>query len=447
MSKDFFSLRPKEILAVSLLSLAATVIFLLTKEPSLRGVADIGWDFGPLADSLSRHRGYQAQVYAAGVKYMAFSHRMPVIPFFHAAFAGLGLGLSFSFFIRSLFLGLLALPAVRVMWAMCGKKLASIFLILVLSCPLVIRQFVVLQTEEAWLVVLVPSAFVALSALSRPNLFDEQGRRGLIAYVAFLAALIYMIKSSMVYVSLLFLVFTLARAHRFYRNKARLAALVLAPLALSLLAWNVHVLSTGGPFTLGTSWDGWNIRKGNNQYFEQYYPRTTLNELESPESPGFVSVLSPSIKKEWAIDSDMRTQAKQWIQTHREQFVANTLLKVRSALFDPRPIPLQGSGGMASKALTTAIWLVVKVVAWTLVLSPVAAYVLFGSTRYSPGFLVDQQLLFCSFLALYLAPYIFGFYYSRHGVPLIPVVAAMAAIRIADYISWARQRRRSKVFL
>lgn len=436
-SPSLFHISLRDFLFIALLALASAVLFLATKEPSLQDLGDIGWDFGPLAESLANRKGYQAVVYSAGVSYKAFAHRMPILPLFYSLFPG---HLGFAVFFRTLGLGLIALPAFRLWLAMCGRRIIAVCLAALLACPLVLGQFLVLQTEEAWLVVLIPSAFIVLAALSRSDLVRPSQCYKILLYIGFLAALIYLIKSGMIYVSLLVLGIAIMRTAPLVRSRRLLVAGALAPLLGALVLWNVHVVASGGKLTLGTSWDGWNIRKGNNSHFLRYYPHSTLNALEQPGVPGFVTVSSPSIVQEWAIDRDMRQQAAAWIKANPWGFLRITLLKARSALFDPRPIPHEGGRSSIASLLTIVTWSLVKGGTWLLLLSPILGRVVLPAARPLPAFLMDQQLLFCLFLLVYLAPYALGFYYSRHSVPLIPVVVALAAIRFADFLAWRRSR-------
>tara|TARA_Y100001968_G_C19430412_1_gene756692 strand:- start:1305 stop:2621 length:1317 start_codon:yes stop_codon:yes gene_type:complete len=422
----------KEILFCFLFGIIIYIIFIFTDGRIIKDAESITFGFGPIIKSILNNSGYKASniLYPGGVNHDSYAHRMPLIPIWFAFFGG---NIKLATFIRALFFGFISLPAIRMLKKMSGEKITIYALFIILLSPLFLRRIVDITNEESWLSIFIPCSFIGMCYL-KERLEDRREEclsTGI--YVSILLALSYLTKSSMLYLAVAVLMFIFIRSYRLRELRYTNIVLFSLPLLTAITCWNFHVFLTTQHLTLGTSWDGWNILKGNNAYFSEYFPTRSLDILDYK---GLIKVSSEKINSEWSIDKDLKDQAIIWIYNNPIQFIKNTIHKFYIILFDPRILPVMPWHKNHTFAihLTSISLLFTKLTSLILIFPALSKRINIPIFYKSFKFLKSQKNidLYLIYMFFYFSPFLIGKYDVRHYVPMIPVIIALTAIRFAN---------------
>ena len=365
-----------------------------------------------------------------------FASRMPLMPYVFAVVTKLvGDDLLRIALLKTAMLDFLMLYFLTRFLAIVG---ADFFTLGLLSAVFAGPQFMLHSFspyyEEGFLIVLLAVLFIVqlIYALRREDGLATWMR--LPTYVAASAAM-YLLKSSMIIIT----AWNIAALCLFTRvqPRARITAAVL--MCLPPLLWGMVVHHVTGRFAIGTSIDGLNLLQGNNPTALELYPRYTLDitfgdgpleldgrrierrKLSDVEAP----IVGSAAADEWQLDDAHRTAAIAWAIGHVGDELRLVARKLGAFFFDIRnnprvpgdekPPALQLVAGMAWMAA-------MRIILWS-------AIVAAGLAIWRGRLLRMPSVCFLALLASYALPYIVGFAFERHVVPILLPAALFLVTR------------------
>lgn len=379
------------------------------QQRSGQSLRELGFGYGVLIGAIEDTGAYRV---AAGVHYpgVAFSaHRLPFIPKFLLGLkAVLGDDLGRVALAKCLLFGGLVVAAIGVLLRGCRAPLWLVLLLLglVLTMPRWVLNTFEVGLEEGYNTPVLALLFALL--WFQPG--DGRSCWGWTLGVGLLLVLLLFLKSSMVYWCLAVPVLVWLR----WRNPARagvLLGLVLGGLLL-LASFNAR---HAGCFTIGSSWEGWNLYKGNCEHTAELYPPYSLDLLDYE---GKVTADRP-LKDEWEHNDYFRHKAFSFIREHPVQFLELAVRKAWIFYGEIRASGLaqRGESRYAKPAYLLQIpWMLAfRVALWAAILLAVAA-VIRAPWRSE---LSMAALTYLVFLVLYSGFHVVGFAYERHVMPVV----------------------------
>jgi len=205
-------------------------------------------------------------------------------------------------------------------------------------------------------------------------------------------------------------------------RRPQLRWLVVALVAAAPLGWALHQHHSSGRYSVGTSFDGINLHKGNNAGFLEHYPPPHGDSMDQYDFELNRGLYFPD---EWSFNDYHRQAALDYLRAHPRETLEGDWRKLKVLLFS-----IEKYGGTASHGITRIIEdagiVAFRLVLWAAIL--LAIYILL-QTR-DPNRLSQRSNHFRSslrmgsgiFLALIAAcalPYVAGFAYTRHVSILI----------------------------
>jgi hypothetical protein len=286
---------------------------------------------------------------------------------------------------------------------------------LILLAPFGITVFLsdvrLMQVEEGYTYSLLVLAVAILLFAVRPGV---AGGLGLAAMFGVAVGGIFLAKSAMLPAVVVLVV-------GYWLLERRMAARVLVVL-LAIAApagWAVHQHHASGRYSVGTSMDGLNLRKGNNAQFLKHYPPPAGDSLDS-----FDNDLSrgQEFGDEWSFNDFHRRAAVEYMKAHPRDTLGGAGRKLWVAFFS---VHKTGSSSVTGGAEDVEIagLVVFRVLLWTALVGAVWWMVRRGADR-------ERRLTGGIFLATVVAcvlPYVAGFVYTRHVSVLIYPAALMCA--------------------
>ncbi len=387
---------------------AATMLGLSRRGP-MPTVFDFEYGFGDLVGSL-----LQRHVYASADGLFT-AHRMPLIPYFLTAISLVSTNGLFVHLAKNLLVFSLSGLA---FWAIAakGRSVNRKQLIFLAACLFLSPRFILYGTmpdvEEGYLIHFLAILFAGLFFFDE---LDLQHRPGFLIVLAFFNAALFLTKSSMLLSSTVLCAAYVLRSGR----DRRVAVPFTSAIAGSLLLWGAMNTAHSGRFTLSSSIDGWNFYKGNNELTAELYPPYNLDILDQD---GRLAVLVSS-KGEWVVDQEARGQAITFIVTH--PLDALRLLARRCFVFfvEVRRTPIWVGERQVSSFFD---WIaIVFMAAFRLLFYAMVAVAVRSLVRgrclsaREPHPLALNAGAFLTFIIAYAAPYLAGFAYERHVMPLM----------------------------
>jgi hypothetical protein len=265
--------------------------------------------------------------------------------------------------------------------------------------------------------------------------FDAQARALMIGWsraVLFAVALdgIYLSKSGA-----LPIVVVLTVGFLLVERRAGLRWLVVALVAAAPLGWALHQHHAGGRYSVGTSFDGINLHKGNNAGFLEHYPPRHGDSMDWYD---FELNRGLHFGDEWSFNDYHQRAALDYLRAHPQETLEGDMRKLNVLFFS-----LEKYGGTASRGVTRRIedagMVVFRLMLWTAIAWAIYVLILTrGSDRRSRiSRTSDRSLRKASgvFLALVAAcalPYVAGFAYTRHVSILIYPAALFLCCMLCD---------------
>lgn len=261
-----------------------------------------------------------------------------------------------------------------------------------------------LQVEEGY--------SYALLALATAILLFRTGRSGWLrkdgwgeaAMFGGAVAGLYLSKSAMAAAAA---VLTIGYVRRVRGNAVRVLAVGLAMAAP--LGWAMYQYHATGRYSLGTSLDGFNLRKGNDAAFLAHYPPRAGGTLDQFDNELNAGVVFPD---EWRFNDFHQRAAVAFMRTHPGATVRGAGRKLELIL-----VSVQKYGSGESHGLLLAMemvgMVVFRLIFWTVIGVSVVAVV-----RGWEGLGADSAI-FLLLVGAVALPYVVGFAYTRHVSVLI----------------------------
>lgn len=390
-----------------------------------QSIRDLGFGYGVLISALEDSGEYRVPpgVHYPGVAFSA--HRLPFIPYFLIALKDVaGDDLRWVALAKCLLFGGLLVAAVALVLRTARAPLWAVLLLLGvgLTMPRWALNVFEVGLEEGYNI-------TALTLLFALLWFDDSVGRARVAWlltVGSLLVLLLFLKSSMIYWCLAVPLLVGLR-RRDWREAVGLFLMVGAGL-YALAAFNAR---HSGRFTTGSSWEGWNLYKGNCVDTATTYPRYSLDILDYE---GKVVADRP-LRDEWDHNAYFRQRALEFIRAHPGEFFANAVRKAWVFYGEVRATGLAQRGESRyarPEYLLQMPWMLVfRVMLWAAIF--LALQALWRTRREywrSEAFLV--ALAYLAFLALYSAFHVIGFAYERHVMPVVMPTALYLLWRWSD---------------
>ncbi len=277
-----------------------------------------------------------------------------------------------------------------------------------------------LQVEEGY-------SYSLLALTTALVLFRPEGRvswrRALVFAAA--AAGLYLAKSSM---APAVLVLTIAFLWP-VRRQTGVVAVTLGVVLLTALGWAAWQHHAAGRYTFGTSIDGVNLHKGNDEGFLAHYPPKAGETLDMYD-PGLNHGLY--FPDEWSFNDYHQRAALLFIKTYPRQAADGAWRKLEVVLFSLRKLGSQAHTGAMDVVETGGIVLF-RVLLWSALVLSIRS--LFRTAEGDMRYPAAAFLLLVGAVAL---PYVVGFAYTRHISVLIYPAALLLCRALA---APARQQR------
>ena len=360
---------------------------MIHRHPPLDSVFGIMYGFGPVVRAIVvEHRFGMREVHDG---YWAYANRLPLIPLLLALLTILFHSFNAVFLVKNAAFSLFVLFAAVKLSLTPLKTIALVASIYFL--PMHVALVTEIDVEEGYLFFFV----ISLGAI----LFTRQ-KSGYLA-IGLLVAAVYLTKSSMVgfcFAAVVAVPVQDAICHGL-RPRSLLPVLLLL---LAVGSWGAFIYRATGVFAFGanaSSWNGWNFYKGNNATAVRYYPRINLDQLDSNQSldpPPTISMANEWERHRWQLE-----MGRKFIAEHPRDVFRMDLRKLAVFLYDVGETP--------------RMYLPTHLLRITLILdhAMVALAILLACRRRD-----QASIVFAVLVASYLCPYLAGFLYQRHLVPV-----------------------------
>ena len=233
------------------------------------------------------------------------------------------------------------------------------------------------------------------------------------------AAGLYLAKSSMAPAVLVLTLAFLWPA----RRQTGVVAVTLGMVALAAVGWAAWQHHAAGRMTFGTSIDGVNLHKGNNEIFLAHYP---------PKSGETLDIYDPGLNRglyfpnEWSFNDYHQRAAMVFLKTHPRETAQGAWRKLEVVFFSLEKLGSKPNTGMMERVETGGIVLF-RLLFWAALLLSLRTLVREGDDGRRYGAAVF--LLVVGAVAL---PYVVGFAYTRHiSVLLYPSVLLLCRMLAA----------------
>jgi hypothetical protein len=206
-------------------------------------------------------------------------------------------------------------------------------------------------------------------------------------------------------------------------RRAVLRWLVVALVAAAPLGWAMHQHHASGRYSVGTSFDGINLHKGNNAGFLEHYPPRHGDSMDWYD---FELNRGLHFGDEWSFNDYHRRAALDYLRAHPRETLAGDGRKLKVLFFS-----VEKYGGTASYGLRRMIedagMVAFRLMLWTAILC--AIYLLFRERDPNHRSLRVASGVFLAVAAACALPYVAGFAYTRH-VSILIYPAALFCCRM-----------------
>jgi hypothetical protein len=384
---------------------AAAALVAVTKVP-FTSIMQVHYGFGPtVASILFQHRFGMQEAHGG---YWAYARRMPFIPLFLAAVATVSRKLTLVFLVKDiLYAGLWYYSLWRLIhFLRLPIRVAYVLTAFVYLVPFNVEVVSQIDFEESYIFFLL----AALAAIALTRSASDYWK------IALLTAASYLTKSSLGLVCLVVTLWTVLQDHR-GPGLRRASFLPLLAFVLSVVGWGAYIYHQTGVFAAGvnaSSWNGWNFYKGNNPEAVQRYPRINLDTLD--ENRSLQAPPSVPIHNEWDEDRWQLKQGNDFIRAHPSEVIAMDLMKLKVLFYDIKDSP-QAKHGV--NQLLAPFALLLDHFMFTLALG-------FALWRRRA-----DSIFFLLMVSAYVVPFIAGFLYQRHMIPLYGLAFIYCGVGLA----------------
>jgi len=215
-------------------------------------------------------------------------------------------------------------------------------------------------------------------------------------------------------------------------RRAGLRWLIVALVAAAPMGWALHQHHASGRYSVGTSFDGINLHKGNNAGFLDHYPP---RQGDSMDWYDFELNRGLRFSDEWSFNDYHRRAALDYLRAHPRKTLEGDVRKVKVLFF-----AVEKSGGTASYGVRKLIedvgMVVFRLMLWAAILC--AIYLLFRSRGPNSKSLRVASGVFLAVVAACTLPFLAGFAYSRHVSVLIYPAALFCCLALCEGVQRTR---------
>ncbi|MEJ6396213.1 hypothetical protein V8J82_23365 [Gymnodinialimonas sp. 2305UL16-5] len=350
--------------------------------------------------------------------------KMPVLPLLYAALWQITGSITAMTILKNvIFVGLLLMFLLRYGRVMGADRRVLALSVAVMFC-IPVNAFVMmgLSYEEAILFALVPIA-IGLTIIAR--------RPADMWILALLVAAMYLTKSSVLVFCAWLAVLALLNLPKADLGISRAAPAV--ALLAAMLAWGGFTYVQTGHFAFGSgasSNNGMNLFKGNNPQVADIYPWGHLDILNPELRDG-----APDFTDEWEENAWFADRATAYMRENPDEVLQNGLLKLRVLFIHVADFDFNRN--RLVKILVHDVGMVVnRIVQWVALIAAAAWLLRRGDGQ---GWRDPRRyagLVFLGAFAAYALPYLVGFLYIRHVVPLF-----ISAFLIVMLLPWPFRAR------
>jgi hypothetical protein len=303
-----------------------------------------------------------------------------------------------------------------------GRRLVVVLLLL---APFAMTAFLAdvtnILVDEAYLY-----SFLAVAAALL--FFDVQAR---LAMGGWCRAVLFAVAVDGIYLSksgTLPVVVVLTAGYFLMERRAALRWLVVGLVASAPLGWAMHQHHASGRYSVGTSFDGINLHKGNNEGFLEHYPPRhgdSMDWYDFELNRGFY------FGDEWSFNDYHQKAALDYLRAHPQETLEGDVRKVNVLFF-----AVEKSGGTATygvrKLIEDAGMVVFRVMLWIAILY--AIYVLFRVQDTNCRSLRVASGVFLAVVAACALPFLAGFAYTRHvSILIYPTALFCCRVLVEPY--------------
>jgi hypothetical protein len=202
--------------------------------------------------------------------------------------------------------------------------------------------------------------------------------------------------------------------------------LVVVLVAVAPMGWALHQHHAGGQYSVGTSFDGINLHKGNNGGFLEHYPP---RQGDSMDWYDFELNRGLHFGDEWSFNDYHQKAALDYLRAHPRETLVGDVRKVDVLFF-----AVEKSGGTATyglrKLIEDAGMVVFRLMQWAAILC--AIYLLFRGRNPDRGALRVASGVFLAVVAACTIPFLAGFAYTRHVSILIYPAALFCCLVLCE---------------
>jgi hypothetical protein len=389
--------------------LAGTLVMDRWQQRAGQSLRSLGFGYGVLIAAIEDTGKFRvaAEVHYPGVAFSA--HRLPFIPYFLITLQDLlGDDLRRVALVKCLLFGGLLVGAVWLVLRTARAPLWGVLLLLgvVLTMPRWLLNVFEVGLEEGYNITVLALLFALLW-------FSDAPARARLAWaltVGGLLVLLLFLKSSMIYWCLAVPVLIWLRG-----RDIRAAVVMLLLVAAGLFGLADFNRRHAGRFTTSSSWEGWNLYKGNCEHAKELYPPHSLDILDYE---GKVVADRP-LADEWDHSAYFKARAEAFIRSHPGDFLE---LMVRKAWIFYGEVRASGLAERGESRYGRPVYLVQ--VPWMLAFRVMlwAAILLALQTLWRAPWRTDAAIValtYLVFLFLYSGFHIVGFTYERHVMPVV----------------------------
>lgn len=368
----------------------------------LSGVENLSFGYGDILENLRSNGEYIACEMSYMPEGLCFSgHRIPFITYF-LWFASILLNNNILLIVifKNILTTILLLKSFQYVYNRTNNK--YIFLILIsfiLTFPRWFLHYFQINTEEPYIIPFF--AFVICYLFFKSNKYHD-----FILFTISVLGLLYS-KNSLLFVVLVSPILYFIQ----YKDisKAIILSTVIVMGMTSLAYFNYE---KAGKFTISSSWEGWNLYKGNNPHTLKYYPEKSLDELDYL---GLIPGKSNHYSSEWEYSKFLKDRAIDFIQQNPFQFLQLLLLK--TYLFFLAPISPDCCAPSGALRFINNLYLFFYRILFLGSLSWFFYRIYFKKTVSQET--LQVTLIYITILILFSGFYIIGFVYERHITPII----------------------------
>lgn len=368
-----------------------------------RSIYSLTYGFGPTTKALVETGS--CKTFANDIAYTM--HRFPLIPYFlymiHFITTNAFAALLIKNFITGLFFSYVAFRTYTT-W---GKK--SLYLLALVFCS---PQFVIhafnIHHEEAFV-----SALLALISilLCTPQQGGKISRDDIFFCIS--SILFIFTKSSAIYLASALPVMWFIQRKSFPALCISVSAVAAAFLTIGLYSFLLN-----GTFTLESSLNGVNIYKGNNSKTLELYPALSLDILDITDS---VIATPGKFGNEWEYNKFYKQKAYDFIKLHPDVFLKGVIVKTSALFFSIHQI-----GSTPEREKKNKLVMTIDIFVTILQRAFFCGACLFALISFFHAPSMQSRLIVITaflFVMLYSGPFLIGFGYMRHYVPLmLPVM-------------------------